>query len=331
MAISANPLHQIEVCIVHDARVLSIIRGISSMQVYPGITVGDFKRRFEYAHKLKSDYIDVISVLRILPDSLTERALSDSLTIDRLIVGNRLYVRVALKVFQIFVVTLTGKSITIDNVDAAHTIGDIKEKISQKEKISFSDLRILYQSRTLEDERHLHHYQIVNESNLRLVVRLRGGGTASFMMREPAPGNVEIFDKNEMGEGSSSIDKGLNLKAKCSNTACEYYNKDIWVSSGISHDGPFDLRTEANRSRCPHCDALTDSATNLGFYDCSYSYSGKYNDGEEVKEAAGKYTTPPNKFATLPEEVEQLDWIKLDITVTPRKKWFSCLTGCCCC
>lgn len=203
-----------------------------------------------------------------------------------------------------------GKTFAI-NVQRNNTIEEVKTKIYEKAEIPINDQQLLFRKQELVDDRALADYDIQHESDLHLVLRLKGGGVKVPFSKL----NAQVIKKfAKTGPEYRTVQPGLSFRSKCKTEGCVANGDVIDVNRGFGH---FTINRVAMTLECPICKNRAEPATNCGFYRAQWVFTGILWPSGEEKEIKGKTMT--EEFYTWKED-DNTDWAFLEVQVDPLPK-----------
>ena len=212
---------------------------------------------------------------------------------------------------KIFIINFIGKKIELD-VESSDTIISVKEKLQNIEGVPPDQQRFIWCGKMLANGRTLSDYNVQKNSNIYMVLGLRGGfvdNTFDFSNMEKVK-EISFSDKNL--PDFLHVSSGLNLCGKCYEDNCptNEYNGDFYIQK---HYGTFNIgELLKNTVCCPACFKVA-NITTVGVYGCICEYYG-IDENDQTK--TDKKTFNRNKFYKFDDSENNVKkWKKLVLKI----------------
>lgn len=216
---------------------------------------------------------------------------------------------------SIFVKTLTNGTIRIF-ADENETISVIKTRLQNLSDVPADQLRLIFAGHQLEDGQTLAHYNILHDSTLYAILKLRGGGPLSFNFNKL---NNESIQEHKFGPRDPKnlmiVDDGLNAKGICKTRSCKAYNQRVFAHLGYGEKINVNdiLKTTG---KCCFCDKLMKYITNFCFVRSTWFFKGNHSDGTIINTSEIPNHTKNNGYSMY-KDGDDCEWGYLEITVRP--------------
>ena len=186
---------------------------------------------------------------------------------------------------QIFVKNLVGRTFIVE-VDESDDILTLKHNLSDVSEIPIDQMRMIFAGKELQDHRKINDYNIQKESQLHLVLYLRGGGPMPVTLNDYTSNNFQEVILKPGTSKYDKVDKGLNYRGICKNSNCSSLDENVVVQKGF---GEISYSMDHFRTKCPNCNKKIE-IEEIWMYKCTY-YMEFMKDAESEEITTPKVTT----------------------------------------